>query len=136
MESVIEASPKKPAICPFCTQNMTYKGDGRYVCPTGCGEYLREQVDEDPEPKVTTQTHARQYWPELFEGTTGRMRHGMKGVAELELGTADVAGPCQGHGGKGGGGKGGRGKSQARQKQDAWNRKVSPGRFIRSVRVG
>jgi hypothetical protein len=113
---------------------MKYEGDGRYVCPNGCGEFLRrEQPDDAPkEPKVG---HVSQSWPELVKGTAGALRQAMQAVATMPLGTADVTGPCRGHGGKGGSKSGG-GKSPARQKYEAWQRKMGPGRIARSVRTG
>lgn len=130
----IEASPRKRLVCPVCGTNMEYKGDGRYVCPECGGEFLRP-VGEAEAPKEIT-IHVSTHWPELAAGTTGRMREAMRAVAEIPLGTADVVGPCQGHGGKGGSRSKGGGKSPARQKYDSWVRRTSPGRFIRSVRVG
>jgi hypothetical protein len=116
---------------------MKYEGDGRYVCPNGCGEFLMgEQALETEPADGQLQRHVPRLWRELTQGTSGTMAQAMAAVATVPLGTADVVGPCQGHGGKGGGGSKGGGKSPARQKLDAWRRRTSPGRFVRSARVG
>lgn len=115
---------------------MTGYGDGRYVCQACGGEFLmnpnRLTLQEQPKAPPVAQ-HTPQSWPELTAGTSGRMKKAMQAVAMMPLGTADVVGPCQGHGGKGGHRSKG-GKSAARQKMESWQRKTSPGRFIRSFR--
>lgn len=121
--------------CPKCGGSMKFIGDGRHVCPRGCGEFLTNEATDEPTPQATVEVHVSQAWPELAKGTTGRMRQAMEMVAQIPLGTADVVGPCQGHGGKGGSRSKG-GKSPARQKLEAWVRKTGPGRRIRSIRIG
>lgn len=130
----IDAAPKKQATCPLCQTSMIYKGDGRYVCPKGCGEFLRSE-QEQQEPASRREAHVPRPWYELVQGMPEHLVSGMVDIATLPLHTYEI-GPCQGHGTKGGGGSGGRVKGPARQKADAWARKMMPGRIARSIGRG
>jgi hypothetical protein len=129
----IELSERKQAHCPFCGSKMSYKGDGRYVCTQGCGEFLKAESSDDIQEVPGREKHQSTPWPELAEGMPDRLRQGMIDIATLPLQTVGMA-PCLGHGGKGGG-KGGRAKSPARQKAEAWVRRTAPGRIVRAIRA-
>jgi hypothetical protein len=122
-------------ICPFCRTAMKDCGDGRYLCTTGCGEWLSNMpATEAEEPAgLAAQAHVPQPWPELSQGVPETSRAAMVDIATIPLGIYSP-GEAQGHIGKGGGGKNGRGKSPARQKMESWQRKQGPGRHIRSFR--